>query len=83
MKVIEIYGQKGCGFCVRAVEYAEEHELPHLYRDIANAADRADMFKRNPDAKTVPQIFIGDRAIGGFGDLKAFPLPQLQQMIGE
>jgi glutaredoxin 3 len=83
MKTIEIYGQKGCGFCSRAVEFCQSAEYAFVYRDIADAQHRSEMFARNPQAKTVPQIFVGDTLVGGFDDLKALPTSQLQQMIGE
>lgn len=83
MKTVEIYGQKGCRYCVAAVEYARSMNLPHVYRDIADPHARKEMFLRNPVAKTVPQIFIGDTLIGGHDEFVARPLAQLQQMIGE
>lgn len=83
MTKIDIYGQSTCAYCDRAVAYCTEHQLPFVYRDIANSTDRAEMFARNPQATTVPQIFIGTRRIGGFDDLRARPLSEIQQMIGE
>lgn len=83
MKKIEIYGQSGCGYCKRAVEFCEIHALPFIYRNIENRADRLEMFRRNSHAQTVPQIFIGDRLIGGYDNLSAYEISQLQQMIGE
>ena len=80
--MIEIYGQDGCSYCKKARLYAEGWRLPFVYRDITDTTDRAEMFRRNPAARTVPQIFIGDRLIGGFDELVRIPLSQLQQMIG-
>ena len=34
-----------------------------------NRAKRTEMEERAPGARTVPQIFIGGKAIGGFDDL--------------
>lgn len=83
MKKIEIYGQTGCSYCERAMRFCEDNALPHVYRNIANRADRAEMFRRNTHARTVPQIFIGERLIGGYDNLSGFSVPELQQMIGE
>ncbi|MER9176321.1 glutaredoxin [Mesorhizobium sp. M0955] len=80
---VEVYGQPGCGWCVKAVEHLKALSVPHRYLDITVAGYRTDMFARNPEAKTVPQIFVGRRLIGGHDDLVAIPLNQLQQMIGE
>jgi glutaredoxin len=83
MKKIEIYGQPGCLFCAKAVRYLQAFDLAVLYRDITDPQSRNEMLARNPAAKTVPQIFIGARLIGGHDDLIAIPLNKLQQMIGE
>ena len=34
-----------------------------------SAANVAELLKRNPDARTVPQVFLGDTLIGGYTDL--------------
>lgn len=83
MKSIEIYGKPHCDWCKRALALVQAFNLPMIYRDISNPADRAEMFRRNPDAKTVPQIFIGDTLIGGFTELQKIPILKLQQMVGE
>jgi glutaredoxin 3 len=36
-----------------------------------NPDDRATMLKRSGGKRTVPQIFIGDRHVGGYDDLTA------------
>lgn len=82
MQHIEIYGQSGCRYCALAMRYLEAFQLPVVYRDIAESNHRREMFARNPDAATVPQIFIGDTLIGGHDQLVVIPLSQLQQMIG-
>lgn len=83
MKTLEIYGQRGCDYCIDAIAFAQGNSLPVVYRDIVDLHTRNEMFRRNPAAKTVPQIFIGDVLIGGFVELSQTPLNQLQQMIGE
>lgn len=83
MKTIEIYGQKGCSFCTRALLFCRENNYRHVYRDIADPQNKQEMFRRFPKAKTVPQIFVGEIHIGGFDGLAALPSAQIQQMIGE
>ncbi|RWI35419.1 glutaredoxin [Mesorhizobium sp.] len=80
---VEVYGRPGCSWCLKAVAHLKDFNVPHKYLDITDPGYRADMFARNPQAKTVPQIFVGRRLIGGHDDLVAIPLNQLQQMIGE
>lgn len=83
MKPIEIFGQTNCSYCKRAVELCQTLHLPYIYRDIAGQTDRVEMFQRNPHATTVPQIFVGQRHIGGYDDLAVMSLPTLQQLMGE
>lgn len=83
MTAIDVYGQENCRFCKDAVAYLELHKLPFVYRDLKSAADLTEMLRRNPKAKQVPQIFIGETHIGGCSELIVMPLSQLQQMIGE
>lgn len=84
MKRIEVYGRENCPACEQAKAFLEKHDLPFVYRDVrASEADKAEMLRRNPEAKTVPQVFVGETLIGGRDQLVALPLSTLQQMIGE
>jgi glutaredoxin len=85
MRSVEIYGYAtGCNPCQQAKRFLESFRIPYVFRDIRDdEAAKAEMFSRNPDAKTVPQIFVADILIGGRDELLAIPTPQLQQMIGE
>lgn len=81
MKVIEIFGQSGCLYCARAYHRAKAFQFAVTYRDIAISGNREEMFARYPEAKTVPQIFIGDAHVGGHDAFVAIPVSQLQQMV--
>ena len=72
MPNIQIYTQLWCPFCERAVHLLttkgvafEEIDAPH------GSAARADASKRSGGRTTMPQIFIGERHIGGCDDLVA------------
>jgi len=72
MPKVEIYTQPWCPFCERAmhilstksVEF-QEINAPH------GSAERDESKRRSGGRTTVPQIFIGDRHIGGCDDLVA------------
>lgn len=88
MKFVEIYGKDikpgvKCPYCVKAIDHCDKHGFRYVYRDIGNSLTRDELFRRFPDAKTVPQIFIGQTHIGGFDKLQATPIHILQQMVGE
>jgi glutaredoxin 3 len=70
-KVI-IYSTAYCGYCDRARALLERKGVG--YREIKvdeSMADREAMIARSGGRRTVPQIFIGDRHVGGFDDLSA------------
>lgn len=83
MNLIEIYGQSGCIHCQRAVDFCRRWGFGHVYHDIRHQDRRAEMYRRNPKAAAVPQIFIGEVHVGGADDLQRLTIHQIQQMIGE
>lgn len=71
---ITIYTTKTCPYCIRAKELLKSKGVEKFVKEIDvtdNSELRALMAKRANERKTVPQIFIGDRHIGGFDDLYA------------
>ncbi len=72
MAKVEIYGTRVCPFCDRAKELLKRKNIEFTEYKIDEDMDkRQEMVTRNPGARTVPQIFINDKAIGGFDDLNA------------
>lgn len=72
MAQIDIYTKFGCGYCTRAKRLLDEKGAAYAEHDITmGGAERDEMMKRAPSARTVPQIFIGERHIGGSDDLAA------------
>ena len=69
---VDIYTKMGCGYCFRAKQLLEEKGVTYTEHDITmGGAKRDEMVARAPQARTVPQIFIGDTHIGGSDDLAA------------
>ncbi len=72
MPQIDIYTKFGCGYCARAKRLLDSKGVAYTEHDITmGGADREAMLERAPGARTVPQIFIGDRHVGGSDDLAA------------
>lgn len=68
---IIIYSKTHCPYCVRAKQLLERKNL--LFKEI-NIEDNDDLLEemiRKSQRRTVPQIFIGNRHIGGCDDLYA------------
>ncbi len=63
---IDIYTKFGCPFCTRAKNLLDQKGAKYHDHDITVSSDnREEMMRRAPDAKTVPQIFIGDTHVAG------------------
>ena len=69
---IEMYTKFACPFCVRAKHLLQDKGASFNEYDITMGGEKRDeMLARAPQARTVPQIFIGDTYVGGSDDLAA------------
>ena len=69
---VEIYTKLHCGYCHRAKRLLDNKGIEYEEFDITlGGKKRQEMLDRKPVALTVPQIFIGDQAIGGSDELHA------------
>ena len=71
MSVVIIYTKPYCPYCIRAVDLLEKKGV--AFTEIEAAFDpekRQEMMQRSGRA-TFPQIFVGDRHIGGCDDMMA------------
>jgi glutaredoxin 3 len=69
---VEIFTKFACPYCYRAKALLDRKQVHYVEYDIGgDAGNRAEMLRRAPDARTVPQIFIGGVAVGGSDDLHA------------
>jgi glutaredoxin 3 len=72
MPRIEIYTRPFCPYCTRAKSLLAAREASFEEHDLARAPARfEEMLARAGGRRTVPQIFIGDRHVGGSDDLVA------------
>lgn len=69
---IDIYTKFACPFCVRAKHLLDKKGAAYNEYDITLGGEKRDeMIGRAPQARTVPQIFIGDTHVGGSDELAA------------
>ncbi len=72
MTDIVIYTTRFCPYCMRAKSLLKKKNAEYREIDVgSSAALREEMMKRSGGRQTVPQIFIGERHIGGSDDLAA------------
>lgn len=66
---IVVYSSEFCGYCAAAKRLLKQKNLDFTEIDVLAEPDkRAEMIERS-GRRTVPQIFIGSRHVGGFDDL--------------
>jgi glutaredoxin 3 len=66
---VRIYTTQWCGYCGAAKRLLEARKIPFEEIDVDNDEARAWLAKVS-GRRTVPQIFIGEEAIGGYTDLE-------------
>ncbi len=72
MQTVEIYTGPFCGFCVAAKRLLKSKGVEFTEYNVGmNPAKRQEMMARANGAHTVPQIFIGDKHVGGCDELHA------------
>ena len=81
---IVIYSTGWCPYCERARALLERKGA--AFREVKvdeDPTERANMMARSGGRRTVPQIFIGDRHVGGFDELYALEKAgELDKLIG-
>jgi glutaredoxin 3 len=83
MPSITIYTKSWCPYCAAAKRLLDEKGAAFTEIDIEKQPDlRAEMIQKANGRTTVPQIFIGDRHVGGCDDLYALDdNGQLQSLL--
>jgi len=72
MSKIEVYSTAVCPYCVAAKNLLKSKGLEWTeVRVDTDAVQRDAMLARSGGRRTVPQIFINDRHVGGYDDLVA------------
>ena len=74
MSQIEVYSTGNCPWCVRAKSLLRAKGLDFEEIDISTDQARAMEMIERSGRRTVPQIFIDDKPIGGFDELSKMDL---------
>jgi glutaredoxin len=69
--MITIYGKTNCGFCTKAKDLVESKKFKYEYKDVGISQAVLDELQTrvSTPVRSVPQIFIRDKHIGGYSDL--------------
>ncbi len=71
MAKVEIYTTQFCPYCVRAKSLLKQKGVAFEEIDASDPEVRDNMVERAGGRRTVPEIFINGRIIGGYDELKA------------
>ena len=69
---VKVYTTRICPYCIRAKALLAKRGVPYVEVDVSNDPDkRAWLVTASWGRRTVPQIFIDDRPVGGSDELHA------------
>lgn len=68
MKLIKIFTKNSCPYCRRVKEFFDAKGLNYEEIDLQNKPEELAALKEKTGLRTVPQVFIGDKLIGGCDD---------------
>jgi glutaredoxin 3 len=68
MKVV-VWSRDLCQYCVRATYQLKQHGIDFEERKIGHGWTKEQLLKEVPNARTIPQIIIDGKVIGGYTDL--------------
>ena len=71
MAEVLIYSTKYCGYCVRAKQLLEGKGVAVTEVMVDQDAEQRAQMERLTGRRTVPQIFIGGKHVGGHDELRA------------
>ena len=71
MRRITMYATSWCGYCARARSLLEQRGQAWDEIDVDAEPGKREEMQRRSGRRTVPQIWIGDRHVGGYDDLSA------------
>jgi glutaredoxin 3 len=84
MATVEIYTTPMCPYCARAKRLLDRKGVAYSEVDLWQEPGRRDeMLKRSDGRRTVPQIFIDGRGVGGSDELHALEARgELDRLLG-
>ncbi len=83
MPKIELYGTEFCGYCAAARLLLKRKGLAWTEIGVSGNREAREEMEQRSGRRTVPQIFIGGRPIGGFDELDALERSgELDRLLG-
>jgi glutaredoxin 3 len=71
MPTVKVYSKSSCPYCVRAKALLDRKGIAYEEIDVEHDDALRIWLVEASGQRTVPQIFVGDRSLGGFSDIDA------------
>lgn len=71
MAIVKVYTKRVCAYCTRAKALLDRKGIPYEEIDVEDDDALRRWLVVATGQMTVPQIFAGDRSLGGFSDVDA------------
>ena len=65
-----VWSKNSCPFCIQAKALLKQKGIEFEERNIEQDWSREQLLEAVPAARTLPQIFLDDKLIGGFTELR-------------
>ena len=65
-----VWSKDACPFCVQAKALLELKGIEFEERNVSKEWTREQLLEAVPNARTLPQIFLDDKLVGGFTELR-------------
>jgi glutaredoxin 3 len=71
MKAI-VWSKDQCSYCTQAKALLKSRNIEFEERNIQHDWTKEQLLEAVPNARTVPQIFLDDKLVGGFTELQTY-----------
>ena len=65
-----VWSKDSCPFCLQAKALLESKGIKFEERNVSKDWTREQLLEAVPNARTLPQIFLDDKLVGGFNELR-------------
>jgi glutaredoxin 3 len=67
-----VWSKDTCSYCDLAIKELQNRKYKVVVKKLNKTHSKEDLLKVVPNARTVPQIFIDDKYVGGYNDLMKY-----------
>lgn len=83
MTPVRLYTTRFCPFCIRARQLLEQKGVPYDETPVDGQPELRAKMEAESGRHTVPQIWVGERHVGGFDDLWQLEMTgELDSLLG-